>query len=128
MGYDRNFIPPKPVGDGPFVTFCQWVWSRLTVPFIDTDTIKWSVTTRGVSARAITRKTAGGVATSGMVFRGGYNPAESYNSQEVVFYTPSGGSAGAYIGLLDDIPTGTIPDTGEPYWCAWPYPPPGVWG
>lgn len=99
------------------------------MPFIDTDSVKWSVTTRGISARAVIRKSGGPPGTTdGMVFLGGWSSAVEYNSQEVVFYTPSGGSAGAYIGIADSIPIGTTPDTGSPWWCAWPYPPPGVWG
>ncbi len=31
----------------------RWVWRTLNIPFVDTPTIKWSVGTRGISARAI---------------------------------------------------------------------------
>ncbi len=66
---------------------------------------------------------------TGMVFRGLWNGAVSdYAAQNVVFRTPSGGSAGVYIALLDNVPTNTAPETGAPYWAAFPYPPPGVWG
>jgi hypothetical protein len=66
---------------------------------------------------------------TGMIFRGIWNSATAdYVSQNVVFRTPDGGSAGTYIGLLDNIPTGTAPETGAPWWAAFPYPPPGVWG
>ena len=130
MSYDRNFEPPKPVGSGPFITFCQWVWQRLTTPYQDTDTIKWNVTTRGISARAVVRASGGGgsSAAAGMVFRGLWHGAALYMAQDVVFRTPSGGSAGVYIALLDNVPLDTAPETGAPYWAAFPYPPPGVWG
>lgn len=71
----------------------------------------------------------GGTTTSsGMVFRGGWSDVEEYNSQEVVFRTPPGGSSGAYIALSDSIPVGTLPEAGSPYWAEWPYPPAGMWG
>lgn len=65
---------------------------------------------------------------TGMVFRGlWHNAVDDYVSQNVVFRTPSGGSAGVYI-ALGNVPTGTAPETGAPWWAAFPYPPPGVWG
>ena len=74
-------------------------------------------------------RTTAPTASSGMVFRGLWSNAVSdYVSQNVVFRTPSGGSAGVYIALLDSVPSGTAPETGAPYWAAFPYPPPGVWG
>jgi len=66
--------------------------------------------------------------TTGMVFRGWWDAGEQYNSQELVFRTPSGGSAGAYIGLVDGIAIGTAPEAGAPDWAAFPIPPQGVWG
>jgi len=66
--------------------------------------------------------------SSGMVFRGWWDAGEQYNSQELVFRTPSGGSAGAYIGLVDGIAIGTAPEAGAPDWAAFPIPPQGVWG
>jgi len=65
---------------------------------------------------------------TGMVFRGWWSNVASYNSQEVVFRTPSGGSSGVYIAVADNIPQGTLPEVGAPHWAAFPYPPPGVWG
>jgi len=66
--------------------------------------------------------------TTGMVFRGLWNNAVSYSAQNVVFRTPVGGNSGAYIGIEDNIPIGTLPESGAPWWASWPYPPPGVWG
>lgn len=73
---------------------------------------------------------SGGTAAprAGMIFRGlWHNAVDNYTAQDVVFRTPSGGSAGVYI-ALGNVPTGTTPETGAPYWAAFPYPPPGVWG
>lgn len=67
-------------------------------------------------------------AQAGMVFRGLWSATEVYQSQHVVFRTPTGGSAGVYIALLNNIPMGQQPEIGAPYWAAFPYPPPGVWG
>jgi hypothetical protein len=80
---------------------------------------------RRIGAADVSPSTPG----TGMIFRGIWNIAtDDYVSQNVVFRTPDGGSAGTYIGLLDNIPTGTAPETGAPWWAAFPYPPPGVWG
>ena len=68
-----------------------------------------------------------GATATGMVFRGWWSNVATYGEQEVVFRTPSGGSAGTYIALAS-VPAGTLPETGAPYWAAFPYPPPGVWG
>lgn len=67
-------------------------------------------------------------AVSGMIFRGLWSNVASYSAQHVVFRTPTGGAAGAYVGLEDNIPVGTLPESGAPWWSSWPYPPPGVWG
>ena len=69
-----------------------------------------------------------GAPVAGMVFKGEWINTTVYDSQEVVFRTPTGGSRGAYIGLLDNIAAGTPPETGAPWWAAWPYPPSGMWG
>ena len=92
--------------------------------------VKWQQTTQGYVARVeIPRASPEETEpTGGMVFRGLWHNAVAYQSQNVVFRTASGGSAGVYIALLDNIPTGTAPETGAPYWAAFPYPPPGVWG
>lgn len=78
------------------------------------------------------RVTVGGgaqqTASKGLVFRGVWSPAESYGDQDLVFRTPPGGSAGAYIGAQDGIPIGTIPESGTPWWYSWPTPPAGMWG
>lgn len=65
---------------------------------------------------------------SGMVFKGEWVNTTVYDSQNVVFRTPIGGSRGAYIALADNIPAGTMPESGAPWWAAWPYPPSGLWG
>lgn len=68
----------------------------------------------------------GGVVQIAMTFKGEYNGG-SYKTQNVVAYTPNGGSAGMYI-CTRNAPAGTPPDTGSPYWFAWPNSPPGQWG
>ena len=75
-----------------------------------------------------TRPGTGANPTSGMVFKGLWNNTLTYDSQNVVFYAPAGGSSGAYIAMEDSIPPGTAPDSGGIYWSAWPYPPAGMWG
>ena len=54
MADSRNHKPAKPVGSGPFITYCQWVWDELSKRYEDTDTVKWNVTTRGISSTAKT--------------------------------------------------------------------------
>ena len=68
------------------------------------------------------------VASTGMVFRGQWSNVVVYDAQNLVFRTPPGGSAGAYIAVLNTIPAGTLPEQGEPWWAAVPYPPAGMWG
>ncbi len=55
----------------------------------------------------------------------GRNNGGAYSTQNVVAYTPIGGSAGMYIALTS-VPAGVLPDTGSPYWFAWPNSPPGM--
>jgi hypothetical protein len=65
---------------------------------------------------------------SGTLDIGEYNPASSYKAKKaIVFFTPDGLAAGAYY-PLQDVPPGVAPDTGAPYWGAWPNSPPGMWG
>jgi hypothetical protein len=48
-----------------------------------------------------------------------------YLKQDVVTFTPDGGSAGMYVALQNP---GTFPpDTGAPNWFAFSNSPPGVW-
>ena len=63
--------------------------------------------------------------SQGLVFKGEWDSGTAYVAQNVVFY-PTGSLSGAYIALTD-VPAGTAPDTGAPYWVSWPHPPPGVW-
>ncbi len=71
------------------------------------------------------RVVGGGASTgTGMIFKGEYNGG-AYSTQNVVAYTPTGGSAGMYIALTS-VPAGVLPDTGSPYWFAWPNSPPGM--
>ncbi len=74
----------------------------------------------------VRRRVVGGGASTGtgMIFKGEYNGG-SYSTQNVVAYTPTGGSAGMYIALTS-VPAGVLPDTGSPYWFAWPNSPPGM--
>jgi len=73
------------------------------------------------------RIVGGGASTSsgGMQWKGEYNGG-SYKAQNVVTFTPNGASAGNYV-ALKDVPSGTAPDTGFPYWQAFSVPSPGVW-
>lgn len=59
MPDSRNHKPPKPVGSGPFITYCQWVWDELSRRYEDTETVKWNITTRGISARAANLRKSG---------------------------------------------------------------------
>lgn len=68
----------------------------------------------------------GGGISSGLTFKGEYNNGP-YQAQNLVAYTPAGGSAGMYIALVN-VPAGVLPDTGNPYWFAWPNSPAGMWG
>lgn len=54
-------------------------------------------------------------------FMGEWDNTVEYSAQQAVEYTPTGGQAGIYVSLTD-VPTGTAPDTGAPYWYAWPTP------
>lgn len=41
----KNYIPPKPSGDSPFMVFCRAVWDALfngKFPFKNTETVKWN--------------------------------------------------------------------------------------
>lgn len=59
MPSDRNFIPPRPVEtpgcDSAFIRFCQWLWDQNTRPLINTDTVQFQVTSRGIEAKAARR-------------------------------------------------------------------------
>jgi hypothetical protein len=68
----------------------------------------------------------GGSSSTGMVFKGEYNGG-SYKTQDVVAFTPIGGSAGMFI-ALKPVPAGQSPDTGAPFWFSFPAPSPGMWG
>ncbi len=68
----------------------------------------------------------GGAATTGMVFKGEFDPSASYDVQNVVVFTSDGGSAGLYIALQQV--SGISPDIGAPKWLAFPNSPPGVFG
>ncbi len=76
----------------------------------------------------VRRRVVGGGAssTTGMVFMGEYGGG-SYDTQQVVVFTPTGGAAGMYI-ALQPVPSGQSPDTGAPYWFSFPAPAPGMWG
>ena len=72
----------------------------------------------------------GSTSSSGMRFRGEWSASPSdglgaYKAQDVFAFTPDGGSAGMYIALKD--PGSNSPDTGAPFWFAFPNSPPGVW-
>lgn len=34
-------------------TFMRWAWDMLNVPFVDSSTVKWDISTRGISARVV---------------------------------------------------------------------------
>lgn len=52
----RNYIPPRPTGSSPDARFRQWVWDRLAVSlnFINSSTVSFSQTSKGVMAEAAT--------------------------------------------------------------------------
>lgn len=54
--------PRKPEGSGNSTAFFQWVWERLAreLRFMDSPTVKWSRTTSGISAQAISSAKGGG--------------------------------------------------------------------
>lgn len=126
MGY----IPPRPVGESAEAVFHQAVWDAIfggDFPFIDQPHCLWNRTSQGYYP-TIKPPKGGKPGTDGMVFRGEWDDATGdYVTQNVVIFTPDGGQAGAYV-AVQDVPVNTPPDTGAPYWVAWPYPPPGVWG
>ncbi len=64
--------------------------------------------------------------STGMIFKGVYNGG-AYKTQDVVAYTAAGSSAGMYI-AIKSVPAGVLPDTGSPYWFAWPNSPPSMFG
>lgn len=62
----------------------------------------------------------------GAAIDGVYNPLLPYTAKHIVFFTPDGGAAGTYY-ALQDVPKNIAPDTGYPYWAAFPFPPAGTW-
>lgn len=52
----RNYLPPRPTGTTPQARFNQWVWDRLAVSlnFINSSTVSFSQTSKGVMAEAAT--------------------------------------------------------------------------
>lgn len=62
--------------------------------------------------------------STGLVFKGEFDPSTAYDASNMVIYTPAGGSAGTYISLQQS--QGVLPDTGSPNWVALPNSPPGV--
>lgn len=52
---NRNFKPPRPVGEGTFIRFCQAVWDRVfgaEGQFISSTTVQVEQTTRGIILHA----------------------------------------------------------------------------
>lgn len=80
----------------------------------------------GKLRRRIPGGAGGQQSQTGMTFKGEYTN-KPYKAQNVVAYTPNSGSAGMYIALIA-VPAGFPPDTGAPYWFAWPNSPPGMFG
>lgn len=64
--------------------------------------------------------------TSGVDFKGEYDPTASYKAKVIVIFTPDGGSPGTYIS--NQPVSGISPDIGLPNWTAFPNSPPGMWG
>lgn len=69
----------------------------------------------------------GTTSTSGMDFKGEYDPTKAYAAKTIVLFTPDGGSAGTYISN-QKVVAGVSPDMGLPNWIAFPNSPPGMWG
>lgn len=61
-------------------------------------------------------------------FKGEWSNTTNYTAGDIVLYTPSGGQAGAY-GCAETPAAGLYPapDTGAPYWMAFPMQTPAVW-
>ncbi len=117
--------PRKPEG-GAGGNFFQWVWEKLAneLRFNDSPTVKWSLTTRGISARAIIPPSQPSEPTTNF-FYGDYDLA-AIPAQKMVLYTPSGGAAGTYVSI-QAVPAGITPDTLSPYWVKLPYESPGAY-
>ena len=115
-------------GNTPEVIFMQRLWDILYDPkvsiFIDSPTAKFNKTPQGYQLIIRVPPSKPGIA--GMFYRKEYDPLATYSEQNVVKFTPDGGSAGMYI-ALQSVPAGVSPDTGAPYWDAFPNSPPGVW-
>jgi len=81
---------------------------------------QWRITEHGVAFDVTTT-------VQGVVDRGEYDPSKTdYVAQNLVVFTPDGASAGSYL-ALQNVPAGITPDTGAPYWRAFPIQIPGMW-
>lgn len=113
--------------------------SRLASPREPNSTLRnWTRTNGSITqnanvtnaASALMRKVARlgrqNYAAGGTGIMGVWSPTLTYDAQNIVFFTPDGGAAGTYY-ALQAVPKNIAPDTGYPYWAAFPFPPAGVW-
>lgn len=121
-------IPPRPQGPTPFHKWAQWVHDTLANVRRGNESpdALTSRTTKGTFVQPRSVKGGGATTPLGDWFKGLYDADTTYNAQQVVAYTPSGGQAGMYVCLMNNT-LGITPDTGAPNWFAWLYPAPGVW-
>lgn len=81
-------IPRRPIGDGVETQFHQSVFDRLfgELKLIDSPTIKWTKTTRGIAGNVRAAAASGGGGT-GLNPRGGWTTGEVYRKFDMVHVT-----------------------------------------
>lgn len=119
-------IPPKPQGSSPKWFFFRRVWDycfggKFPIKGVGGVVVKWVENHYEISSAAPGVQGDDGQAGELQWFLGLWNSSLVVRAQQAVEYTPAGGQAGIYI-ALQDVPIGTAPDTGAPYWYAWPNP------
>jgi hypothetical protein len=81
----------------------------------------WRVTENGILTENA------GTGTGTVKIAGEWDPAQSYEAQTIVCFTPDGEAAATFYSVIK-VPAGISPDTGAPYWAAFPMSPAGLWG
>lgn len=127
MSLQRSNKPRRPLGNSAEAIFAQSVWDFLWgggLDFIDTPTIKFSKTTRGISAVAKVGHGGGGDKVSGISYEGDWDPTRQYKKNMIV-RKKIGINQGLYIAVAD-AGAGTAPEYPEPanpiwhLWCFGP--------
>lgn len=126
MSNYRGNKPRRPEGSSAEAIFMQWVWDTLTnLIFIDSPTVKFSRTTRGIYAKAAVP--GGGIAekpTGGLTYEGDWDPKKQYKKNSIV-RKKIGINQGLYIAVAD-AGAGVAPEYPEPanptwhLWCFGP--------